>query len=159
MTLVQTITTHEQSMLIRAPQVESRTSLDVQNLRIPGSTPVPPTVLAELALPVINHRGPEFSALLKRDTAYLHYIFQMIVLVLTFPTSGTGGQEYTLFRLFSPVEHVVAITIGLCGNCFAHLSKLSDEVRDLFTALNCLQVRLQVLVFSVDKHHHGGRIQ
>ena len=65
MTLVQTTTTtREQRMLIPVPQVEPRITIPAQNLRIPGPTPVPPAVLAELARPVINHRGPEFSAAL-----------------------------------------------------------------------------------------------
>jgi hypothetical protein len=71
MTLVQTTTTREQRMLIPFPQVEPRTTIPLQNLRIPGPTPVPPAVLAELARPVINHRGPEFAAILRRVTARL----------------------------------------------------------------------------------------
>jgi aspartate aminotransferase-like enzyme len=43
--------------------------------------------------------------------------------VLTFPASGTGGQECAIVNLFSPGEHVVAITIGHFGNRFAHIAE------------------------------------
>jgi aspartate aminotransferase-like enzyme len=124
MTLLQTTTmAHEQRMLIPVPQVEQRTSIPLQNLLIPGPTPVPPAVLAELARPVINHRGPEFAAILRRVTARLQYVFQTASPVLTFPASGSGGQECALVNLFSPGEHVVAITIGHFGNGFAHIAE------------------------------------
>ena len=116
-------TTHEEQSLIPVPQVEPRTSIPLQNLRIPGPTPVQTAVLAELARPVINHRGPEFAALLRRVTARLQYVFQTTSPVLTFPASGTGGQECALVNLFSPGEHVVAITIGHFGNRFAHIAE------------------------------------
>jgi aspartate aminotransferase-like enzyme len=123
MTLVQTTTTREQRMLIPVPQVEPRTTIPLQNLRIPGPTPVPPAVLAELARPLINHRGPEFAAILRRVTVRLQYVFQTASPVLTFPASGTGGQECALVNLFSPGEHVVAITIGHFGNRFAQIAE------------------------------------
>src|SRR5260370_40483899 len=97
MTLMHALTTtKERGLIIPVPQVEPRTAIPLQNLRIPGPTPVPPTVLAELARPVINHRGPEFAAILRRVTARLQYVFQTTSPVLTFPSSGTGGQECTL---------------------------------------------------------------
>src|SRR5256886_5706860 len=124
MTHVQTTTpTHEQSKHIPVPLVEPRTAIPAQNLRIPGPTPVPPAVLAELTRPVINHRGPEFAAILRRVTARLQYVFQTTAPVLTFPASGTGGQECAIVNLFSPGEHVVAITIGHFGNRFAHIAE------------------------------------
>ncbi len=124
MTLVQTTTpTHAQSMHIPVPQVEPRTAMPLQNLRIPGPTPVPPAVLAELARPLMNHRGPEFATILRRVTARLQYVFQTTLPVLTFPASGTGGQECALVNLFSPGEHVVAITIGHFGNRFAQIAE------------------------------------
>jgi aspartate aminotransferase-like enzyme len=123
MTPIQTTTTREEQLLIPVPQVEPRTAIPLQNLRIPGPTPVPPAVLAELARPVINHRGPEFAAILRRVSARLQYIFQTTAPVLTCPASGTGGQECAIVNLFSPGEHVVAITIGHFGNRFAHIAE------------------------------------
>src|SRR6266496_4708502 len=119
----------EQIMTIQArkaipiPQVEPRKPIPEQNLRIPGPTPVPADVLKELTQPLINHRGPEFAAILQRVTARLQYFFQTTSPVLTYSASGTGGQEAAIANLFSPGDHVVAITIGSFGNRFATIAQ------------------------------------
>lgn len=116
-----TMTIHERKA-IPIPQVEPRKPIPQQNLRIPGPTPVPSEVLKEMARPMINHRGPEFAAILKRVTARLQYFFQTAEPVLTYPASGTGGQEAAVANLFSPGDHVVAITIGAFGNRLATIA-------------------------------------
>ncbi len=108
---------------IPIPQVEARAPIPVQNLRVPGPTPVPPEVMAAQAQPMINHRGPEFSAMMKRITLRLQYFFQTASPVLTYPASGTGGQECALVNLFSPGDHVAVITIGSFGNRLAKIAE------------------------------------
>jgi hypothetical protein len=135
MTLIQTTMTAEQGMHIPIPQVEPRTTFPIQNLRIPGPTQVPPAVLAELARPLIDHRGPEFAAILRRITARLQYVFQTTSPVLTFPASGTGGRECAIVNLFSPGEHVVAISIGHFGNRFACIDEAFGDPLPLFWSL------------------------
>src|SRR5205823_6123062 len=109
---------------IPIPQVEPRTPIPAQNLRIPGPTPVPPAILAEMARPMINHRGPEFAAIMRRVTARLQYFFQTASPVLTYPASGTGGLESAIVNLFSPGDHVAVITIGSFGNRFAKIADI-----------------------------------
>ncbi len=108
---------------IPIPQVEPRAAIPAQNLRIPGPTTVPPEILAEMARPMINHRGPEFAAIMRRVNARLQYFFQTTAPILTYAASGTGGQEAAIVNLFSPGEHVVVITIGSFGN---RLAKIAD---------------------------------
>ncbi len=115
--------TTQERKAIPIPQVEPRKPIPKQNLRIPGPTPVPAEILKELAQPVINHRGPEFSAILKRVTARLQYFFQTNSPVLTFSASGTGGQEAAVANLFSQGDHVVAISIGYFGNRLATIAE------------------------------------
>ena len=115
--------TIQERKAVPVPQVEPRTPIPQQNLRIPGPTPVPSEVLKEMARPMINHRGPEFAAILQRVTARLQYFFQTASPVLTYPASGTGGQEAAVANLFSPGDHVVAITIGVFGNRFATVAE------------------------------------
>lgn len=107
---------------IPVPQVEPRQPIPTQNLRIPGPTPVPERLLAEMARPMINHRGPEFAAIMRRVTARLQYFFQTASPVMTFPASGTGGQEAAIANLFSTGDHVIAISIGSFGDRLATIA-------------------------------------
>src|SRR6266478_9678721 len=108
---------------IPIPEVDPRTPIPTQNLRVPGPTPIPSEVLNALNNPMTNHRGPEFAAILRRVTLRLQYFFQTASPLLTFPASGTGGQESAVSNLFSPGDHVVAITIGVFGNRFATVAE------------------------------------
>ncbi|HVB73364.1 MAG TPA: alanine--glyoxylate aminotransferase family protein [Ktedonobacteraceae bacterium] len=114
--------TIRESKAIPVPQVEPRQPIPVQNLRIPGPVPVPQEVLQAMTNPMINHRGPEFAAIVRRVTARLQYFFQTASPLLTYPASGTGGQESAIVNLFSPGDHVIAITIGSFGNRLAKIA-------------------------------------
>lgn len=115
-----TIQTHE---AIHIPQVEARTPLPQQNLRVPGPTPLPAEVLEAQRGQMLNHRGPEFAAIVKRVTLRLQYFFQTASPVLTYPASGTGGLESAVVNVFSPGDHVVALIIGNFG---ARLAKIAE---------------------------------
>src|SRR5712691_1312568 len=108
---------------IPVPQVEPRKPIPTQNLRIPGPVPVPQEVMQAMTKPMINHRGPEFAPIVRRITARLQYFFQTASPVLTYPASGTAGQESAIANLFSPGDRVVAITIGAFGNRFATIAE------------------------------------
>jgi aspartate aminotransferase-like enzyme len=105
------------------PQVEPRTAIPTQNLRIPGPTTVPAEILAQMARPMINHRGPEFAAIMRRVNARLQYFFQTTAPILTYPASGTGGQEAAIVNLFSPGDDVAVISIGSFGNRLARIAE------------------------------------
>jgi aspartate aminotransferase-like enzyme len=114
--------TIRESKAIPVPQVEPRQPIPTQNLRIPGPVPVPQEVLQAMTNPMINHRGPEFAAIVRRVTARLQYFFQTASPVLTYPASGTAGQESAIANLFSPGDHVITISIGSFGNRFAKIA-------------------------------------
>ncbi len=115
--------TIQERKAIPIPQVEARAPLPQQNLRVPGPTPVPPEVMAAQAAPMINHRGPEFAAILQRVTLRMQYFFQTASPVLTYPASGTGGQECAVVNVFSPGDHVAAIIIGNFGMRIAKIAE------------------------------------
>src|ERR1700737_3211155 len=92
-------------------------------LRIPGPTPVPSRVQRAMDAPMINHRGPEFKALLPELEAGLKWAFQTENDMLIFPASGTGGLESAVANLVSPGERVLAVTIGAFGDRFADLAE------------------------------------
>ncbi len=114
--------TTQEKKSIPVPQVEPRAPIPNQNLRVPGPTVVPAEVLEAQAQPMINHRGPEFAAIVRRVSTRLQYFFQTASPVLTYPATGTGGQECAVVNLFSPGDHVVAITIGAFGNRLAKIA-------------------------------------
>jgi aspartate aminotransferase-like enzyme len=117
------IMTIQERKTIPVPEVDPRAPIPTQNLRVPGPTPIPSEVLNALNNPMINHRGPEFAAILRRVTLRLQYFFQTASPLLTFPASGTGGQESAVANLFSPGDHVISITIGVFGNRLATIAE------------------------------------
>ena len=94
-----------------------------QNLRIPGPTPIPADVRKALARPMINHRGPEFAALLASVTERLQHFFQTEQPILTFPAAGSGAMEAAVVNCFSPGDTVLAVTMGVFGNRFAKIAE------------------------------------
>lgn len=92
------------------------------NLRIPGPTPCPPEVLAALARPLVDHRGPEIAPIVRGAGQRLARAFgtEQDVMVLT--TSGTGGLEAAVVNTLSPGDHVLAVTIGNFGDRFAQIA-------------------------------------
>ena len=95
---------------------------DEMNLRVPGPTPLPPQVREALARQMMNHRGPEFAALMREVHANLRYFFVTENPVLTFPAAGTGGLEAAIVNLLSPGDEVVAVSTGVFGDRFAQIA-------------------------------------
>lgn len=94
------------------------------NLRIPGPTPCPPEVLEALSRPMINHRGPEFAAIMRRVTERLKPAFQTKNDILILTTSGTGALEAAVVNTLSPGDEVLAASIGYFGDRFAQIAEV-----------------------------------
>src|SRR3984893_8116813 len=82
-------------------------------LRIPGPTPLPERVVRSMSRPMIDHRGPEFAAILAEITAGAKRVFKTSNDLLLLTSSGTGGLESAVANLVSPGDEVI---VGLCGN-------------------------------------------
>lgn len=82
-------------------------------LRIPGPTPLPERVVRAMNRPMIDHRGPEFAAILGEITAGAKRVFKTGNDLLLLTCSGTGGLESAVANLVSPGDEVV---VALCGN-------------------------------------------
>lgn len=94
-----------------------------QNLRTPGPTVVPHAVLAASARPLINHRGPEFAALLAAVTRALQEFLRTRGDVLILTSSGTGGLEAALVNTLSSGDRVLAFVNGAFGERWAGMAK------------------------------------
>src|SRR5436190_4393174 len=92
-------------------------------LRVPGPTAVPERIRQATALPVLNHRGAEFKAMLAECHARLKPIFGTAHDVLTFAGSGTAMMEAALANILSPGDAVLVIVAGQFGERFVSIAK------------------------------------
>ena len=95
----------------------------MQNLRIPGPTPLPDEVLKTMSRQMINHRGPEFKKIQDEVIANLKKLFQTKNEVFLLTGSGTGGLEAGIVNTVSPDDKVLSVSIGVFGNRFAAIAK------------------------------------
>ncbi|MEN8615041.1 alanine--glyoxylate aminotransferase family protein [Dehalogenimonas sp. THU2] len=100
----------------------------MQNLRIPGPTPCPPEVLAAMSRQMINHRGVEFSEMVKEVTANMKQVFQTKNDLLLLTGSGTAGLEAAAVNMLSPGDSVLSVSIGVFGERFAKIAQTYGAV-------------------------------
>ena len=81
-------------------------------LQIPGPTNVPDRVLRAIAMPTIDHRGPEFAELGKDIVAGMRRVLQTTGTVVIYPSSGTGAWEAALVNTLSPGDRVLMVETG-----------------------------------------------
>jgi alanine-glyoxylate transaminase/serine-glyoxylate transaminase/serine-pyruvate transaminase len=81
-------------------------------LQIPGPTNTPLPVLAAIAKPTIDHRGPEFGALGREVLAGIKAVFKTSRPVIIYPASGTGAWEAALVNTLSPGDRVLMVETG-----------------------------------------------
>ena len=100
-------------------------------LRIPGPTPLPERVVRSMSRPMIDHRGPEFAAILAEITAGAKRVFKTSNDLLILTSSGTGGLESAIANLVSPGDEMIAALCGNFGERFAALAAAygADVVR------------------------------
>ena len=92
-------------------------------LMIPGPTPVPESVMLDIAKHPIGHRSPEFSSVLKEVYANLKYVFQTENDVFIFTSSGTGAMCAALENLVNEGDKVLSLVIGNFGNRWAKIAE------------------------------------
>jgi aspartate aminotransferase-like enzyme len=89
----------------------------------PGPTPVPETVLAAAAEPIIHHRTPEFSKIFMETTEGIKYVFGTREDVFILTSSGTGGMEAAIVNTLSPGDKAIAINGGKFGERWGNICK------------------------------------
>jgi aspartate aminotransferase-like enzyme len=93
------------------------------NLRIPGPTALPPSVREAGARQMINHRGPEFAAMLDRILTGMKPYFGTTSDIAMITTAGTGGLEAAVVNTLSPGDCVLGVSIGSFGDRFAKIAR------------------------------------
>ena len=94
------------------------------NLRIPGPTALPPSVREAGGRQMVNHRGDEFRALLRRVAAGMKPYFGTDHEVILLTCAGTGALEAAVVNTLSPGDPVLAVTIGSFGDRFAKIAEV-----------------------------------
>ena len=92
-------------------------------LQIPGPTNVPDRVLRAMHRPTIDHRGPEFAAMVGRIQGGLATVFATEGPVVVFPSSGTGAWEAALVNTLTPGDRVLMVETGHFANLWCELAK------------------------------------
>ncbi|MBO6638183.1 MAG: aminotransferase class V-fold PLP-dependent enzyme [Roseitalea sp.] len=92
-------------------------------LQIPGPSNCPTPVLAALAKPTIDHRGPEFRALIEGLLPKVAGIFATKNPVVIFPSSGTGAWEAALVNTLSPGDRILMYETGWFAKLWSDLAE------------------------------------
>jgi aspartate aminotransferase-like enzyme len=96
---------------------------DKRYLMTPGPTPVPPQVLAAMALPIVHHRSPDFRPTYRQALDRLKDVYRTKTEVLLYTASGTAGLESVVANLTSPGDRVVAVSAGYFGERWADIAR------------------------------------
>jgi aspartate aminotransferase-like enzyme len=107
-------------------------------LRLPGPTAVPERVRQAMARPILSHRGPEFTAILRRTEELLQPVMGTSNRIFFFASSGTGMMEAGLVNILAPGERLLIVTHGMFGERFVDIAKaLGAEVDTLDIPWGC----------------------
>ena len=94
---------------------------DQQILRIPGPSPIPPSVARAMSQPMIGHRGQSTSDMLKNIAPKLKAIFGTSQEVAIITGSGTAGLEAAVVNVVKPGDEVLVIVTGAFGDRFTKI--------------------------------------
>ncbi|WP_342515027.1 alanine--glyoxylate aminotransferase family protein [Sporosarcina sp. FSL K6-1522] len=94
---------------------------DQQLLRIPGPSPIPPSVQRAMSQPMIGHRGKETSAMLQEIAPGLKRVFGTKQDVAIITGSGTAGLEAAVVNTVKPGDEVLVIVTGAFGDRFTKI--------------------------------------
>lgn len=98
---------------------------DKSFLMIPGPTPVPESVLVELARHPIGHRSKEFSDIFMSCTEDLKWLAKTKNSdAFIYTASGTGAMEAAIANIVSPGDKVLSLVIGVFGKRFSQIAQV-----------------------------------
>lgn len=95
-------------------------------LRIPGPSPIPPSVQRAMTQSMIGHRGAETSEMIRRIKPELKKIFGTKQDVMIITGSGTSGLETAAVNVAAEGDEVLVLVSGSFGDRFA---KICEEYK------------------------------
>ena len=97
---------------------------DKSFLMIPGPTPVPESILVELARHPIGHRSKEFSDIFMSCIESLKWLGKTKNSdAFIYTASGTGAMEAAITNIISPGDKVLSLVIGVFGKRFGQIAQ------------------------------------
>ncbi|MGO1060748.1 pyridoxal-phosphate-dependent aminotransferase family protein [Planococcus sp. FY231025] len=96
---------------------------DQQILRIPGPSPIPPSVARAMSQPMIGHRGQSTSDMIADIRPKLKKVFGTEQEVMILTGSGTAGLETAVVNTVAPGEEVAVVVTGAFGDRFVKICK------------------------------------
>ncbi|SFJ91936.1 pyridoxal-phosphate-dependent aminotransferase family protein [Thermoflavimicrobium dichotomicum] len=90
-------------------------------LRIPGPTPIPPSVQRAMNQPMIGHRSQEASQLVRECSDRLKPIFGTNQQPLILSSSGTSALEAGVVNTLAPGEEAIVVVTGVFGDRFSKI--------------------------------------
>ncbi|MCG3089500.1 pyridoxal-phosphate-dependent aminotransferase family protein [Sporosarcina cyprini] len=90
-------------------------------LRIPGPTPIPPSVERAMNIPMVGHRSSETSDLIRAIQPKLQPIFGTKQDVVILAGSGTAALEAAVVNAVRPLDEVLVIVTGAFGARFVDI--------------------------------------
>lgn len=116
-------------------------------LQIPGPTLVPERIVRAMSRSLIDHRGPDFAALLKDVIEGLKGVFKTSEgRIVVFPGSGTAAWEGCIVNTLSPGDRVLGCVNG-------HFSSLFCRTAESFG------VQVEALEFPYGAGVSGARVE
>lgn len=91
-------------------------------LLTPGPTPLPESVRLTLAMDMVHHRKPGFTALLGEIQEGLRWLFGTSQPVVPLTSSGTGAMTAAVTNLFKPGEQVLVVDGGKFGERWGEIA-------------------------------------
>jgi alanine-glyoxylate transaminase/serine-glyoxylate transaminase/serine-pyruvate transaminase len=92
-------------------------------LQIPGPSNSPDRILAAMAKPTMDHRGPDFGVFGKKLLNDIRGIFRTEHPVVIYPSSGTGAWEAALVNLFQPGDKLLMVETGQFATLWQELAQ------------------------------------
>ena len=103
------------------------------NLRLPGPTPLPQSILDAMHRQIINHRGEESQALIKKISTTLQALCGTSGEVYLMTASGWGGVESAVVNTISPGDKVLCASAGYFGEQFGEIARMYGADVEMLT--------------------------
>lgn len=112
----------------------TRIMRDKSFLMIPGPTPVPESVLVELARHPVGHRSKEFSDIFMFCIESLKWLGKTKNSdAFIYTASGTGAMEAAISNILSPGDKVLSLVTGVFGKRFGQIAQTFGATVEMIT--------------------------